>query len=174
MTNNLDTPLAKIIRPIVEGQLRSFLHDHPEVAGGWTGKLAEGKTNADAVKDSAAKRIVRDLLSESCIVRLRAALLEGSTGAQPGDVVEVATAASAADLEFLTGSAAYPSDMTLPNALSILAAVHTLDDHAAGFTVNSYPSTTNAPWLRLCDYVEAWAVVRMSVGRPIRGEQYPK
>jgi hypothetical protein len=28
-------PLEQVLRPIIEGQIRSFIHDHPEVAQGW-------------------------------------------------------------------------------------------------------------------------------------------
>lgn len=67
--------LEKVIRPIVEGQIRSFLHDHPEVADGWTGKRSDGRTKATAVMNSLAKRIARDLLCPDTRVRMMAALV---------------------------------------------------------------------------------------------------
>jgi hypothetical protein len=72
--------LERIIRPIVEGQIRSFLHDHPEVADGWAGKLPDGKSKAMAVKDSLAKRIVRDLVCPETRMRLGREILEGFAG----------------------------------------------------------------------------------------------
>lgn len=74
-------PLERVIRPIVEGQIRSFLHDHPEVLEGWSGKHSQ-KTRLEAVKDSLAKRVVRDLLCSETRVRLRAAALAATTGAE--------------------------------------------------------------------------------------------
>ena len=91
--------LAKIISPIVEGQIRSFLHDHPEVADAWTGRLSPGKTKVMAVKDSLAKRIVRDLLCDGTVARLRTALVEVVTAVPLGGDVEGATAFLQAGLE---------------------------------------------------------------------------
>ena len=105
-----DTALTRVIKPIVEGQIMSFLHDHPGVARSWRGKLANGKTQAQAIRDSLAKRITRDLLCEISVARLRAAILEGITGAPPGDGVEPADASSAAGMESMNVPAANPKD----------------------------------------------------------------
>ncbi len=73
------TDLDRVIRPIVEGQIISFLKDHPEIAEAWTGKLPPGKTKPHAVKDSLAKRISRDLGCPDTRVRLMKALMEPAT-----------------------------------------------------------------------------------------------
>lgn len=64
----------KIIRRVVEGQITSYLNDHPEVAEARSGKLRKGITKAEALRDSIAKRIVRDLCGEQTRLRLRLAL----------------------------------------------------------------------------------------------------
>lgn len=79
--------LEKIIRPIVEGQIRGFLKEHPSIikAVDWY------KPRTDKEKtfvNSLSKRIVRDLLCANSKARIRAALLESSTGAQPTSTVE--------------------------------------------------------------------------------------
>ena len=100
--------IGKIIRPIVEGQIRSFLHDHPEVAQSWTGKLPNGKTKAMAIKDSLAKRITRDLLGESGIARMKAALVECFTAKSSGDDVEYFTASSAVSVKVASCADRHP------------------------------------------------------------------
>lgn len=73
-------PLEQVIRPIVEGQLRSFLNDHPDVANAKAGSY-RGK--ARVVRDwsgSIAKRIMQDLLCAETRVRLEAALLQWRSG----------------------------------------------------------------------------------------------
>lgn len=65
--------LERVLRPIVEGQLRSFCHDHPEIAKAvnWY------KPRPDKVQtfvNSVAKRILMDLLCADTRVRLVAAL----------------------------------------------------------------------------------------------------
>lgn len=93
----------KIIRATVEGQVRSFLHDHPECAAGWTGKLPPGRSRVDAVTHSLAKRISRDLVCAQTRMRLMATLVELAATAsseaalacqveQPAPGVEVRTA----------------------------------------------------------------------------------
>ena len=74
------TGLEGVIRPIVEGQIRSFVNDHPEVAGAidW---YKPRKDKAQTFINSLSKRIIRDLLCKETRVRLIAALLERPTGA---------------------------------------------------------------------------------------------
>mgnify|MGYP001586950427 CR=1 FL=1 len=74
-------PLERIIRPIVEGQVRSFLHDHPEIADAHAGKLRPGVTKAEALTGSIAKRIIRDLLCAETRVRLASVGVELVTAA---------------------------------------------------------------------------------------------
>lgn len=78
--------LERVIRPIVEGQLRSFAKDHPEVieAVNWY-KRRPDKTVTFV--NSVAKRIVRDLTCLNTRARLEAALCgtrhcEGSDDAE--------------------------------------------------------------------------------------------
>jgi hypothetical protein len=67
--------LEKIIRPIVEGQIRSFLHDHPEVLIGVKRNVHVGKDQASWVMNSLSKRITRDLTCGTTTARLVAAAL---------------------------------------------------------------------------------------------------
>lgn len=71
-------PLEKVIRPVVEGQIRSFINDHPEVVGAvnWYKPRPD---KAQTLVNSLAKRIVRDLLCSDNRVRLVQALLEQAT-----------------------------------------------------------------------------------------------
>lgn len=72
-------PLERIIRPIVDGQIMSFLHDHPVVAEAcdWAWK----QSKAETLKNSLGKRITGDLLCPQTRMRLVAAVLELSRGA---------------------------------------------------------------------------------------------
>lgn len=65
------TEYEKLIRRVVDGQIKSFLNDHPEIAEARQGKLRPGVTKAEALKDSIAKRIVNDLCGEQTRLRLR-------------------------------------------------------------------------------------------------------
>ena len=78
-------PLEKVIRPIVEGQLRSFTYDHPEIveAVNWYKKRPDKRVT---FINSVAKRIVRDLLCPSTRARLAAALVEVSNCEDGNDV----------------------------------------------------------------------------------------
>ena len=73
----LDDALANVIKPIVEGQIRSYLSDHPEIAEAYSAKRPEWKSKTQALTDSLAKRIVRDLLCAETRVRLVGAILQG-------------------------------------------------------------------------------------------------
>lgn len=68
-------PLERVIRPIVEGQIRSFTYDHPEVvdAVNW---FKPRKDKRETFVNSLAKRVVRDLLCPMSRARLEAALVE--------------------------------------------------------------------------------------------------
>lgn len=73
--------LERIIRPIVEGQIRGFLKEHPSVieAVDWYKPRREGKEITFI--NSLAKRIVRDLVCQTVRARMVVALLEGTTEA---------------------------------------------------------------------------------------------
>lgn len=62
-------PLEAVLRPIIEGQLRSFINDHPEVVGAvdWHKPT---KDKSVSFVNSAAKRIMRDLLCSETRMRL--------------------------------------------------------------------------------------------------------
>jgi hypothetical protein len=66
-------PLEKVLRPIVEGQVRSFANDHPEVVAAvdWYKPRVDKKTT---FVNSLSKRIIRDLLCAETRVRLIDAL----------------------------------------------------------------------------------------------------
>jgi len=72
MTEKFDA----IIASVVEGQLKSYLHSHPEIAEACQTKLATGRTKADALRSSIAKRIVRDLTCPETKARLMGSLAE--------------------------------------------------------------------------------------------------
>lgn len=71
--------LEGVIKPIVEGQIRSYLNDHPEIAEAYSGKRRPGLTKREAIVNSMAKRISNDLLCAETRVRLVTALLEPTT-----------------------------------------------------------------------------------------------
>lgn len=74
MTAQTD-PLEKIIRPIVEGQIRGFLKEHPAVLANvdWYKKRTD---KATTFTNSLAKRIVCDLLCDGTRERIEDAFLE--------------------------------------------------------------------------------------------------
>lgn len=67
--------LERIIRPIVEGQIRGFLAEHPSVAEAvdW---YKPRKSKSDTFTNSLSKRIVRDLVCANSKARIKAAVLE--------------------------------------------------------------------------------------------------
>jgi len=87
-----------IVARIVEGQIMSFLNDYPEIAEAWTGKRKSGVTKKMAVKNSLAKRIVRDLTCGTSTARLSAALVE-ACGCENGNGLSELTAGSPRDSE---------------------------------------------------------------------------
>lgn len=68
-------PLEKIIRPIVEGQIRGFLKEHPAVLNSvdWFKKRTD---KATTFTNSLAKRITLDLLCDETRTRMEDAFLE--------------------------------------------------------------------------------------------------
>jgi hypothetical protein len=68
-------PLEKVIRPIVEGQIRGFLKEHPSIveAVDW---YKPRQDKSVTFTNSLSKRIVRDLLCPMVRARLAAALVE--------------------------------------------------------------------------------------------------
>lgn len=84
-------PLEKVIRPIVEGQIRGFLKEHPSVveAVDWYKPRTD---KAVTFINSLSKRIVRDLTCASSSARIRAALLGISTDSAVDSAVAGPTA----------------------------------------------------------------------------------
>lgn len=69
----MSDPLERVLRPVVEGQLRSLIRDHPSILTGvdWY----QGRKDKETTfVNSAAKRILRDLLCSDTRVRLVAAI----------------------------------------------------------------------------------------------------
>lgn len=100
--------LEKIIRPIVEGQIRGFLKEHPPIveAVDWYKPRKDKETT---FINSLAKRIVRDLVCPTSRARLAEALLEGgiSTDTPHNSTVELATAVEGGQSGIIAGLAAY-------------------------------------------------------------------
>lgn len=69
--------LEKVIRPIVEGQIKGFLKEHPSIveAVDW---YKPRSNKSITFTNSLSKRIVRDLTCSKTRARLAAALLEPS------------------------------------------------------------------------------------------------
>lgn len=126
-------PLEKVIRPIVEGQIRGFLHEHPAVVNAvdWFKKSTD---KISIFTNSLSKRILLDLLCEETRGRMEDAFQEtweaeqsAVAGLTAADGVNVGigsgiasfsdrgtiTAAEAAPLASRTGGAA-PSASLLP------------------------------------------------------------
>lgn len=80
--------LERIIRPIVEGQIRGFVIEHPEVlnAVDW---FKPRKDRTTTFVNSLAKRIVRDLCCKKTAERIVAACGEGH--ANPSNTDEAGT-----------------------------------------------------------------------------------
>lgn len=89
--------VEKIVRPIVEGQIRGFIKEHPSILKGVDWYKRRDDKSVTLV-NSLSKRIVRDLTCPTTRARLEMALLEvqagapsvssvaGSTAAKPGRV----------------------------------------------------------------------------------------
>lgn len=73
----------RIVSRIVEGQIRSYLSDHPEIAEAYAGKRREGLSKKEALVNSIAKRITNDLACATTSARLKAAILEPFTESPP-------------------------------------------------------------------------------------------
>lgn len=81
--------LEKIIRPIVEGQIRGFLKEHPSIVAAVDWYKPRKHDKATTFVNSLSKRIVRDLTCGSSAARLAAALLEFDPEAPSHSTVEL-------------------------------------------------------------------------------------
>lgn len=79
----MQAALEKIIRPIVEGQIRGFLKEHPVIVEAVDWYKPRRGDKATTFTNSLSKRIVRDLTCDMTIARLAAALLAGRTDVPP-------------------------------------------------------------------------------------------
>jgi hypothetical protein len=106
-------PLEKIIRPIVEGQIRGFLKEHPAVLNNveWYKKRTD---KATTFTNSLAKRITRDLLCDDTRGRIEDAFMERWELEKSG--VEFVAAPAAANVGILADIVAFPDRGTLPAA----------------------------------------------------------
>lgn len=96
-------PAARVVAPIVEGQVRSFINDHPEMI-----TPARG-TSYEQIILSLSKRIINDLLCAENRARLDAALDE-TLGSQ-GDGARASRVARAAGDAGYTLASPAPADM---------------------------------------------------------------
>lgn len=77
------SPLERVIRPIVEGQIKGFIKEHPSILQGVDWYKPRQADRATTLINSLAKRIVLDLTCSATTARLRQALLEqGPDGAE--------------------------------------------------------------------------------------------
>jgi hypothetical protein len=102
-------PLEKIVRPIVEGQIRGFLKEHPAVLNSvdWYKKRTD---KATTFTNSLAKRITLDLLCDDTRRRIEDAFLERWELEQSG--VEFASAPAVANVGIVTDIVTYPDRAT--------------------------------------------------------------
>lgn len=77
-------PLERVIRPIVEGQIRGFLKEHPPIVAAvdWYKPRTD---KAATFINSLSKRIVRDLLCPISRARLEAAIMASVATVTPPD-----------------------------------------------------------------------------------------
>ncbi len=94
--------IERVIRPIVQGQLRGFAKEHPEcvAAVNWY-KPREDKV--ETFVNSVAKRIVRDLTRGSSAARLEAAVLACRSEKQEEDGLALGTGPTPAASGRITG-----------------------------------------------------------------------
>ena len=67
--------LAKIIRPIVEGQVRTWLAAHPD-----------GERHPGHLISGIGKRVTHDICADQTVARIQLALLEPGSAATPGNL----------------------------------------------------------------------------------------
>jgi hypothetical protein len=105
-------PLEKVIRPIVEGQIRGFLYEHPAVVSAvdWYKKRTDKVTT---FTNSLSKRVVRDLLCDETRGRIEDALMERWELEKSG--VEFEPAPVVTDVGMATDIVTYP-DRGRPSA----------------------------------------------------------
>ena len=93
------TELEKIVKPIVEGQIRGFLKEHPSVLDGVDWYKPRKGDKATTFTNSLSKRIVRDLTCGMTAARLTKALMELDHCAPSISTVELSAAAKPTNLE---------------------------------------------------------------------------
>jgi len=113
MSEKRPNPLEPIIRPIVEGQIRGFLKEHPAVLNSvdWFKKRTD---KATTFTNSLAKRITLDLISQHTLARIEDALFEMWEAEKSG--VEFSAASA------VTGVGTLPDIVTYPDRATVSAA----------------------------------------------------
>jgi hypothetical protein len=106
------TELEKIIRPIVEGQIRGFIKEHPSILKGVDWYRVKGRDPAQSLIGSLSKRIVRDLTCGINSARLAATFLASRTGTMPMSSVEPCTCGDSGAPGRLNGRAALPNEQS--------------------------------------------------------------
>ena len=96
-TKDVSAALEKIIRPIMEGQIKGFLKEHPVIVNAVDWYPARSD-KAITFTNSLSKRIVRDLTCGTNSARLVVALLECMADEPPALAVACSTAAEPASL----------------------------------------------------------------------------
>lgn len=101
----ISDPLEKIIRPIVEGQIRGFLKEHPAVLNSvdWFKKRTD---KATTFTNSLSKRITLDLICDETRGRIEDALFERWEAEKSG--VEFDPAPTVASVGIVTDIVTYP------------------------------------------------------------------
>lgn len=74
--SEITDPLERVIRPIVEGQVRGFATEHPGVLNGVTWYKGKKHGQLATFVNSVSKRVVRDLVCAESRARIEAALFE--------------------------------------------------------------------------------------------------
>lgn len=90
--------VERIVRPIVEGQIRGFLKEHPQIAEAVNWYKPRPNDKAQTFINSLSKRIVRDLTCGTTTARLAVALVEKQAATLQGSLVERRTADEGASL----------------------------------------------------------------------------
>lgn len=114
--------LERIMRPVVEGQIRGFLKEHPALvdAVDWYKPRAD---KSITFVNSLSKRIVRDLTRGTSAARLEAAWLESVAGVLSGSAVETVACGHASRFGTPPEPAGDPNADALQIARNALAAM---------------------------------------------------
>lgn len=127
----MSDPLEAVIRPIVEGQLRGFVKEHPGVLNGVTWYKGKKHGQAATFVNSVAKRIVRDLLCEVNRARIEQAYFD--IWEIEKSAVETYAAADGVDAGMDTGAAS--TSLVAPLTANEIGPVGSLPDRAGSHSL---------------------------------------